>query len=391
MPAAPVTSSRIGAIRSSARAAAGWRGRAQPRARSASDELEARLGVLEALAEQVAELAHAVADGLRVHADRGRDGLDLARAVEPRGERLLEPGARAGGELVERREPARGEVGGHVGRGREQQVREVLLGDEQAPRRGRAGRRAASRCVWRARRALAAASVHGTVGPSATGWSSAADSSRRRQPGASGSGITTSAAPAASAPIAPSPSRRAKRAAIESSSASPGSPCSAVAATSAATPPRGASSRRRPRPCGSPPGSGAAPAQQPHEPPPAALALAGRGALLLGVALGRLRGQLVDVGEDRLAERVDASAAARPRPRPRRTAARRAGRRRGRRRAARRASGRRGTRRGRGRRRCARSRRAGAPAAARRSRNRLNAISTPSRTTWPNSPSIARA
>ena len=45
--------------------------------------------------------------------------------------------------------------------------------------------------------------------------------------------------------------------------------------------------------------------EQPHEPPPPPLALARRGGLLLRVALGRLRRQLVDVREDRLAERVD--------------------------------------------------------------------------------------
>ena len=47
-------------------------------------ELEARLGVLEPLAEEVAELADAVADRLRMHVQRGGDGLHLARPVEPR-------------------------------------------------------------------------------------------------------------------------------------------------------------------------------------------------------------------------------------------------------------------------------------------------------------------
>ena len=45
--------------------------------------------------------------------------------------------------------------------------------------------------------------------------------------------------------------------------------------------------------------------EQPHQPAPAALALARGGGLLLRVALGRLGRELVDVGEDRLAERVD--------------------------------------------------------------------------------------
>ena len=46
-------------------------------------ELEARLRVLEPLAEQLAQLLDAVADGLRVDAERGSHGLHLARAVEP--------------------------------------------------------------------------------------------------------------------------------------------------------------------------------------------------------------------------------------------------------------------------------------------------------------------
>jgi hypothetical protein len=97
----------------------------------------------------------------------------------------------------------------------------------------------ASRCVAIARRALVDACGHSTAGPSAAMRVSSTASSRRLRPGASGSGMKTSAAPKASAPIAPSPSRRASRAAIESSSASPRAPSPDVAATSAARPLRG--------------------------------------------------------------------------------------------------------------------------------------------------------
>ncbi len=61
--------------------------------------------VVQARAEQLAQLAEPVADGLRVHAELGRDGLHLARAVQPRAQRLGQPRARAVAERVQRREP----------------------------------------------------------------------------------------------------------------------------------------------------------------------------------------------------------------------------------------------------------------------------------------------
>ena len=104
------------------------------------------------------------------------------------------------------------------------------------------------------------------------------------------------------------PRRAGARAARRSSPAAPrpDSPSPAVAATSAATPPRGSRQRggRRRGPDGLLPG-GRVLGEEPHQPAAAALVLAGRGGLLLRVALGRLGGELVDVGEDRAAERVD--------------------------------------------------------------------------------------
>ena len=100
IPAAPVTSRRIGVSGSSA---------ASSRAQG-ERQLEARVGVLEPIAEEVAQLAHAVADGLRVHAERHRDRLDLAGPVEPRGQRLRQSRAGTVGQCGERSEPRRGEV-----------------------------------------------------------------------------------------------------------------------------------------------------------------------------------------------------------------------------------------------------------------------------------------
>ena len=100
MPAAPVTSRRIGVSGSSA-ASAHAQGERQ---------LEARLGVVEPLAEEVAQLAQAIADGLRMHVERGRDGLDLPGPVEPRRERLGQPRAWARRRVrpAERAVPTRG-------------------------------------------------------------------------------------------------------------------------------------------------------------------------------------------------------------------------------------------------------------------------------------------
>src|SRR3954453_23113766 len=67
-------------------------------------ELEARLGVLQPVAEQLAQLLDAVADGLRVYPELRGDGLDLAGAVEPRAQRLGQARAGAVGERLERGE-----------------------------------------------------------------------------------------------------------------------------------------------------------------------------------------------------------------------------------------------------------------------------------------------
>ena len=123
---------------------------------------------------------------------------------------------------------------------------------------------------------------------------------------------------------------------------------------------------------------------------PAALGLARRLRLRLGEARGRLGRDLVDVGEDRLAEVVErVGRRSRPACPPRRSAATPAARRRGRRRAARPASGRRGTRPRRAGRRCRAGSRGGSPAST--STKRLSATSTPKRTPRPKRPSIARA
>ena len=129
--------------------------------------------------------------------------------------------------------------------------------------------------------------------------------------------------------------------------------------------------------------------EQAHEAAAEALALAGGGRLLLGVALRRLGRELVDVGEDRLAERVD-RARVEPAGHARLDEAppRERGSRGGRRRAARRGCGPRASRRGRGRRRSARPRPSSLAGSSIRSMKRPSARSIATRTTWPNSPSI---
>jgi hypothetical protein len=75
--------------------------------RGAQDPVRSAPRILQALAEQLAQPGHPVAHGLRVDAERGRHGLDLARAVEPGAQRGLHPLALAACEGVERRQ-ARG-------------------------------------------------------------------------------------------------------------------------------------------------------------------------------------------------------------------------------------------------------------------------------------------
>ena len=112
-------------------------------------ELEARVRILQALAEQLPQLLEPIADGLRVDLERVGDRLHLPGPVEPGAQRALEPFARSGGERVERRQPRAREVGGDRGRGGEQQRGQVLVGDDEPPggldtrsrrKPGRAGR-----------------------------------------------------------------------------------------------------------------------------------------------------------------------------------------------------------------------------------------------------------
>src|SRR3954447_21277785 len=96
MPAAPVTRRRIrrGSVAARGPGAQDLRlGRPQR-----EPELEARLRVLEALAEELAQLLDAIAHGLGMDAELGRDGLHLPGPVEPRPEGLGEPRTRAVGE-----------------------------------------------------------------------------------------------------------------------------------------------------------------------------------------------------------------------------------------------------------------------------------------------------
>src|SRR6476620_2064953 len=74
-------------------------------------ELEARVGVVEVLAEALAQLTEPVAHGLRVDVDRARDVGDAAVVGEPRAERLQQPLALGRRRAGERGEPALGELG----------------------------------------------------------------------------------------------------------------------------------------------------------------------------------------------------------------------------------------------------------------------------------------
>ena len=130
--------------------------------------------------------------------------------------------------------------------------------------------------------------------------------------------------------------------------------------------------------------------QQPDEPAPAPLALArGRGLLLGTPRPTPPRARRCRRRSPRPARR---SPAASPPATPASTNRRQASRAPTRYAASSaRGCGRSGTRRGRGRRRCAGDSVASGSGSASRSTKRLNATSTPRRTTWPNSPSIARA
>ena len=225
------------------------------------DELEARSGSSSAVAEQVAQLAHAVADGLRMHAERGGHRLDLPRPVQPRPQRLL--AALAARRRGRRAAPAaRGQLGGERRVGGSRRVGEVVVGDDQtivAAGLGTAGSRPTA-----ARRGGAAREAGARRGRPAGGRSGPSAAGRRRRapsrgasprPGPRDRGRTRTAVPSISAPTRPrrSGARGARR---RSSSASPG-----VALVGARRPaPRASraagSSRRRRRPCAPPPRGG---------------------------------------------------------------------------------------------------------------------------------------
>ena len=211
----------------------------------------------------------------------------------------------------------------------------MLLGARERPRRRagppRAGRASRSPAAPTGPRARAAR--RGRARPGAPRSPRAA---ARPAPGRPASGTSTSASRSSPAPIASSPTRRASRAASASASAATsdvagGSPTgwrrardgagATAGATAARSGPAAPARRRRgherrdgarQRPAGRGGGGehrllvgGRVLREQPHEPPPQPLALARGGRLLLRVALRRLGRELVDVGEDRLAERVD--------------------------------------------------------------------------------------
>ena len=95
-------------------------------------ELEARVGVLEALAEELAQLGDAVAHGLRMDVQLAGHARDLPGMVEPGAQRRAQAPARAGAQVVERRQGARGEVGRERAvAGVQQQGGQVLVGHHE--------------------------------------------------------------------------------------------------------------------------------------------------------------------------------------------------------------------------------------------------------------------
>src|SRR3954449_10384719 len=76
-----------------------------------NQQLEARLGILEIVAEELAQLIEAVAHGLRVHVDGARNVRDAAVVLEPGAERLEEPRARGRARGRERGQAPLGELG----------------------------------------------------------------------------------------------------------------------------------------------------------------------------------------------------------------------------------------------------------------------------------------
>ncbi len=264
----------------------------------------------------------------------------------------------------ERREASGGQLGGERGVGGQQRAWRGARRRTTSPSR-------ASASADAARRRLAAARRHGRRARARHRWA-------RAPPGAPSSAASSCAPSAGGVGVGHEHARRGPPVPVARRSASPhggGAGADAprasavrrrvgrVLAARRARPrrrdrerrdrPRERPARRRPRPCGSPPRRRAGPRRAARTSrrrrrwvSPAAADCSSR------VALGRLGRDLVDVGEDRLAEVVEhLGRQAAPRGRPPRSGATPAGRRPGRRPAARRGCGRRGTRRGRGRRR----------------------------------------
>ena len=256
-------------------------------------QLEARVGVVELVAEQLAQPRQPVARRLRVEAERARHGGGVAALAHVGERRLRHALARLRGELVEvaragARRCARPARGPRTAAGR------------RARRRRAADRRAAAITPASAARSAARASAHerparppATAGPSAARRPPARRAISAARPGPSGSGITAQPVALERAPTSASAGRRR---AIRSSSL------------------LGARQRRgraREAPAGR---RGRRPhvglvrgrvAQQQHDQlalAPAALALEPRARL--GVALHRVGRQLLDVGEDRLGQQA---------------------------------------------------------------------------------------
>src|SRR4051794_38522502 len=102
-----------------------------------NQELEARLRVVEVLAEELAQLVEAVAHGLRMHVDGARDVRDAAVVLEPGAEGLEQPGAGGGAGAGERGQAPIGELGQQGRVTLDQQRREVVLRPHEPVRPGR--------------------------------------------------------------------------------------------------------------------------------------------------------------------------------------------------------------------------------------------------------------
>ena len=253
-------------------------------------ELEARRGIVESASEPLPQPAEPVAHGLRVDVELGRDPRDLPLVVEPGAQRLGEPRARRRRLAVERREP-------HARRARPARARRrARPGRRGGRRRGRtpARRRRPApirRRSSRARSALRRAASSSTVGPSTAAVCAGGALERRAQARRLGIGEQREAALGAAGlrhqrvrrqpgtePAAGRRSRRAPRR-VAGSSQSASAAAARTAASSGSGSSSSAASRRRRR---------------------SRLARGRR--LRLGVAVGRERRELVDVGEHRLGE-----------------------------------------------------------------------------------------